>query len=109
MTTTPPTGAQTAPETIQVTVRLRSILRHRDGEIVNQLLLELPLGSNVGDARVAANIPAHFEVVLVVNDELVEEDAVLHDGDRLMVLPMVAGGISQKNSDSGDHGHRSLD
>ena len=92
MTTTPSTGVQTIPETIQVTVRLRSILRHRDGEIVNQLLLELPRGSNAGDARVAANIPAHFEVVLVVNDALVKAEAMLRDGDRLMVLPMVAGG-----------------
>ncbi len=88
MITTPPTGAQT----IHVHVRLRSILRHRDGEIVNQLILELPCDSRVGDALSAANIPARFEVMLVLNDELIEEDARLHDNDRLTVLPILAGG-----------------
>lgn len=80
------------PETIAVTVRLLSILRHRDGEIIDRLYLQLPPGSRVGDALRAVEIPADVEFILTINGEVAHEGAALNDGDRLSLIPILAGG-----------------
>jgi len=80
------------PESIAVTVRLLSILRHRDGEIIDRLYLQLPLGSRVSDALRAAEIPANIEFICTVNGEVAHEDVALNDGDQLSLIPIIAGG-----------------
>ncbi len=80
------------PETMAVTVRLLSILRHRDGAIVDQLHLQLPLGSQASDALRAAEIPSQVEFILTVNGELAHEGVTLNQGDQISLIPIIAGG-----------------
>jgi molybdopterin converting factor small subunit len=77
---------------IQVTVRLYSILRHRDGDIVDRLELDLPPASTVLDVLTRLDIPLDLEVVLALNDKVVPLDTPLSEGDLLALIPAVAGG-----------------
>jgi molybdopterin converting factor small subunit len=77
---------------IRITVRLYSILRHRDGEIVDRLELDLPPASTVLDVLEQLQVPLDLEVVLAVNDRVVTVDTALAEGDLLALIPAVAGG-----------------
>lgn len=77
---------------IRVTVRLYSVLRHRDGRIVDRLAVELPPGSRAGDVVRLLAIDPRLEPLLAINDELATEETSLADGDRLAIIPSVAGG-----------------
>ena len=77
---------------ISVTVRLYSILRQRDGQIVNRLELELPAGSQIADVLSLLNVPRNLELVLAINDQIVAESAMLQDQDLLRIIPAIAGG-----------------
>jgi molybdopterin converting factor small subunit len=80
------------PGAIRVTVRLYSVLRHRDGRIVDRLALELPPGSRVGDVVRLLAVDPRLEPLLTVNDEPATAATPLADGDRLAIIPSVAGG-----------------
>lgn len=77
---------------IHITVRLYSVLRHRDGRIVDRLALDLPPGSFAGDVLRLLAVDLRLEPLLAVNDELATEATPLADGDRLAIIPSVAGG-----------------
>jgi molybdopterin converting factor small subunit len=77
---------------ITITVRLYSILRERDNRTVDRLELELPPDSRISDVLRLLEVARDLEVVLATNDEIAMESAVLHDGDRLAIIPAVAGG-----------------
>jgi molybdopterin converting factor small subunit len=77
---------------VRVTVRLYSVLRHREGRIVDRLALDLPPGSRAGDVVRLLAIDPRLEPLLAVNDELATEATPLADGDRLAIIPSVAGG-----------------
>lgn len=77
---------------LSISVRLYSILRNRDGRIVNQLELEVPEGSQVADILRLLEVPSDLEVILAINDQVTTEAAVLQDSDRLAIIPAVAGG-----------------
>jgi sulfur carrier protein ThiS len=73
-------------------VHLYSILRHRDGRIIDRLELDLPAGSRVGDVLTRLAIGPDVEPVLALNGEIAGEEAALDDGDHLAIIPAVAGG-----------------
>ena len=75
-----------------IEVRLYSILRERDGRIVDRLEIELPEGSQAGDVLNLLDVPDNLEVVLAVNDQVISESDVLKDNDRLAIIPAIAGG-----------------
>ncbi|MGD8804992.1 MAG: MoaD/ThiS family protein [Chloroflexota bacterium] len=77
---------------ITVSVRLYSILRQRDGRIVDRLELELPLGSRVSGVLRMLDVPQDLELVLALNDQVTTKSAILQDRDRLSIIPAVAGG-----------------
>jgi len=77
---------------IRVTVKLYSILRHRDGKIINMLELDLPVGSSVQQVLDHLQVNEELETILAVNDEVVDAATILHKGDRLSLIPSVAGG-----------------
>ena len=79
---------------ISITVKLYSILRERDGRTVDQLALELPPNHRISDVLRQLDVSGDLELVLAINDQIAEETAVLHDGDRLAIIPAVAGGIA---------------
>ncbi len=74
-----------------VRVRLFAMLRERAGR--GEIELELPDGSRVGDAlarleELAQGLP----LVMAVNREYAREEALLHAGDELALIPPVSGG-----------------
>jgi molybdopterin converting factor small subunit len=77
---------------IHITVRLYSILRHRDGKIIDRLEMDLPPGSNVQTVLDDLQVHEELEAILAVNDEVVDAGNVLKEGDRLSIIPSVAGG-----------------
>ncbi len=79
-------------ETIRVSVRLFSVLRHRDGRIVDRLEIELPQGSRAGDVLHVLKVDEALESALSLNSILAEPETVLSDGDVLAIIPAVAGG-----------------
>jgi len=76
---------------VEVTVRLFAMLRERAG--ASELTVELPEGARVRDAiseldGLAEGLP----LVMAVNREYAEEDAVLDPGDELALISPVSGG-----------------
>jgi sulfur carrier protein ThiS len=80
------------PGLITVTVRLYSILRHREGKIVNRLALELPAGSSPLDVLERLEIDPDLEVILAINSDIADAEAQLQEGDLVSIIPAVAGG-----------------
>ena len=81
--------------TIRITLVCFSHVRDALGEA--SVRLELPRGSTAGDVErhVRALAPEKLGALplrLAVNQELVERDAPLHDGDEVALLPPVQGG-----------------
>ena len=79
-------------DTLCVAIRLHSTLRHRGGEIIDELAVELPQGSNVGDVVRLLDVPEQLDLILALNGQVVDRDAVLADGDRLTLIPALSGG-----------------
>lgn len=77
---------------IAVTVRLYSVLRHRNERIVDALTLLLPPGSTVQDVLDLLEVDPRLEPLLVVGGELAPATAVLGPGDQIALIPAVAGG-----------------
>jgi len=77
---------------MNIHIRLYSVARHRNGQIVDRLTLDLPAGSRIGDALAALEINPDLEPVLSLNEALSDENALLGDGDEVAVIPAVAGG-----------------
>ncbi len=74
-----------------VRVRLFAMLRERAGR--GEIELELPDGSRVSDALARLEALAHgLPLVMAVNREYAEEEALLHPGDELALIPPVSGG-----------------
>ena len=69
-----------------------SILRHGpNGDVRDQLTLELPEGATAADVLGQLDAP-RCPIVISINDRLADLLAVLHDGDEVMLIPTVAGG-----------------
>ncbi len=78
---------------IRVDVRLYSILRHRpDGRIQGQMSLQLEDGATVADVLNALGVADDIPLLISVNDEQVERSAAVEDGDKIELIPAVAGG-----------------
>jgi molybdopterin synthase catalytic subunit len=80
-----------ASQIVEVTVKLFAVLRERAG--AREVTLQLPEGARVQDAldslaEVAAGVP----VVMAVNREYADADAVLSANDELALVPPVSGG-----------------
>ncbi len=77
---------------VRVTVRLHSILRHRHGTMGDRLDVRLPAGSRARDLLTRLGIGEGLEAVVAVNDHVREGGTVLQDGDRVEIIPAIAGG-----------------
>lgn len=77
---------------MRITVRLYSIARHRGGQIVDRLELELPAACRVQDILTELEINPDLEAVVSVNNVVCDVDTLLADGDEVAVIPAVAGG-----------------
>jgi len=76
---------------MQVRVRLFALLRERAG--ADEVKLELPEGSLVRDALAQISpLTDGVPVVMAVNREYADVEAVLHTGDEVALIPPVSGG-----------------
>jgi MoaE-MoaD fusion protein len=76
---------------MQLQVRLFAVLRERAGS--DRIELELPEGALVSDAlELVQPLTEGVPVVMAVNREYAEIDAILHGGDELALIPPVSGG-----------------
>jgi MoaE-MoaD fusion protein len=76
---------------VQVRIRLFAALRERAGS--GEIELELPDGARVGDALAElAPLTDGVPVVMAVNQEYAEPEAVLSSGDEIALIPPVSGG-----------------
>jgi molybdopterin converting factor small subunit len=80
-------------ENMSITVRLYSILRNRNGQLVNSLELQIPQGSLVSDVLTMLEVPVDLDIVLAINDQLSSRASSLREHDRLAIIPAVAGGV----------------
>lgn len=77
---------------IRIEVRLFSILRHRsDGAVRDQLTLTLADNATVADILKEIDAP-DLPLVISINDQQANSSTVLHDGDKVELIPAVAGG-----------------
>ncbi len=77
---------------LHVSVRLYSVLRHRDGGIVDRIDLALPAGSRAADVLRELDVADGLDPVVAVNDRVVDASAPLSDGDCVSIIPAVPGG-----------------
>jgi MoaE-MoaD fusion protein len=76
---------------VQVRIRLFAALRERAG--AGEIELELPEGARVSDALAElAPLTDGVPVVMAVNREYAEAEAVLSSGDEIALIPPVSGG-----------------
>src|SRR3954447_18674940 len=76
---------------MEVTVKLFAMLRERAG--VRELTLELPEGARVRDALASlGDLAAGLPLVMAINREYADDDAVLSPDDELALIPPVSGG-----------------
>ncbi len=74
-----------------VRIRLFAMLRERAG--TRELQLDLPDGARVRDALAAVDdIAGGLPLVMAINREYADADAVLSPGDELALIPPVSGG-----------------
>ena len=81
-------------DSITIRVQLHSILRRPlddEGLLRNQFELTLEPGSVVRDVLDSLHAP-EMDIVFALNDDVVDDDTRLHDGDRLALIPAVEGG-----------------
>lgn len=94
MTSSAPSHPPSNSGKLHVTVRLYSVLRHHDGQIVDYMKMELPAGSCVQDVLDRLPKAEQVEPLLVIEEQIVAPDYILSDGDRLAIIPSVAGGCA---------------
>ena len=76
---------------MEVRVRLFAALRERAG--AGEIAIELPEGARVGDALgQLGGLINGVSVVMAVNHEYADSDAVLQPGDEVALIPPVSGG-----------------
>jgi len=81
---------------VTVRVKLFAVLRDRAG--VSELVLDLPEGATVAQAKepLLERLPSLADHIhrcgFAVNLASVKPDAKLHDGDELALIPPVSGG-----------------
>ncbi len=75
-----------------ITVRLFSILRHRDGQIIDKLDLTVAPGTQIGAVMRQLQLPADLDILIALNGEVTGPDATVSQGDLLALIPAISGG-----------------
>jgi sulfur carrier protein ThiS len=74
---------------VKITIKLYGVLR------INRFMeeeQEYPEGARVRDVIAALGLPEQLFGAVVVNDVHANVEQILHDGDSLMILPLLDGG-----------------
>jgi molybdopterin converting factor small subunit len=62
-------------------------------------LFEVPDGATVDVLAAALEIPEGLVTAAAINDEVVDVDSTLQEGDRVGLFPPTAGGMVQEHRD----------
>ena len=77
---------------MKIEARLYATLRRYGSPQEAALTLDVPAGCRVAQVLEMLSMPAEVEKVILVNGRPAEEGSVLHEGDRVVLFPPVAGG-----------------
>ena len=77
---------------MKVRVEFQSYLDQYSPNGENVFTYEASDGSTVADMLRKLDVPEHMSAVIAVGDEAAEPSHVLRDGERVTVVPPVAGG-----------------
>ncbi len=77
---------------MKIEVKLFATLRCYGPPQQTPLNLDMPEGSRVSHVLEALSVPTEAEKVITINGRPADENSVLHDGDKLIFFPPVAGG-----------------
>jgi molybdopterin converting factor small subunit len=77
---------------MKVEVRLYATLRRYGSPEQAPLRLDVPEGSRVARVLEILSIPSGEERVILLNGRPADDGSALHEGDRLVLFPPVAGG-----------------
>jgi len=78
---------------MRITVKLYATLRQYQPDAPRAgLLLNVPVGTTVGEVLPRLGLPDGVPLVAMVNDRVEHLDHVLTEGDTLSLFPPVAGG-----------------
>jgi sulfur-carrier protein len=77
---------------MKIEVRLFATLRQYAPAGWDPSVFELAEGSRVGNILEGLSIPKDAAKVILVNGRQCDEGQILHDGDRIVIFPPVAGG-----------------
>jgi molybdopterin converting factor small subunit len=77
---------------MKVTVELRDYLDQYSPVDTRAFQFELLDGATVGDLVRKLGVPDELASVIIVSDEATSADHVLAEGDRVTLVPPVAGG-----------------
>ncbi|MFQ5408572.1 MAG: MoaD/ThiS family protein [Anaerolineales bacterium] len=93
-------------DTITVRVKLYALLRrhHPGPDRSKPIPVSLPQNATVADLTPALALPDDLVRAAFVNDDAVELDAPLHDGDAVKLFPPVVGGMGNSGIRSGECG-----
>jgi len=80
---------------VKVYVKLYSLLRkhHPGPDRSKPFAVELPEGATVAALAPALNLPAELVRSVFINNDAVEVDTILNDGDQIGIFPPVVGGL----------------
>jgi len=77
---------------MRVTIELQAYLEQYSPNGQSVFEQELPDGATVSKLLNALNVPVELASVIIVGDTDAPFDHVLHDGDRVTLIPPLAGG-----------------
>ncbi len=77
---------------MKVTVELQAYLEQYSPDGQNVFELSLPDGATVQTLVHQLNVPEEMASVIVLNDRNADFDDALHEGDRVILIPPLAGG-----------------
>ncbi|MBW2452426.1 MAG: MoaD/ThiS family protein [Deltaproteobacteria bacterium] len=74
---------------MQVTIRLHGVFRI---DRFKEKTIDCPSGTQIRDIVEQLNLPANLLGTILLNDSFRDGDALLKDGDTLVLLPILEGG-----------------
>ena len=77
---------------IEITIRLNSILKRHSEDPAGKVIMTIDEGTRIGQVLEKIPIVKGEAGTIILNSKLVQEDAVLRDGDVVELYPVMGGG-----------------
>jgi len=77
---------------MEITIKLNSVLKRHCGDPAGKIIMKIDEGTKVGQVLEKIPIVKGEAGTIILNSKLVQEDAVLRDGDVVELYPVMGGG-----------------